>query len=85
MNPFQMMGNFQGAMDMIGKIRSVMQNPASLADVMMERGAIDRNTYNAVKGMGPQQVGQYMMNNGLMTGQQAQGLYSQVPGIQRML
>lgn len=85
MNPFQMMGNMQGAMDMIGKMRAVMQNPASLADVMLERGSIDQNTYNAIKGMGPRQMGQYMMNNGLISGQQAQNLYNQVPGIQRML
>jgi len=82
MNPFQMMGP---AMDMMGKIRAVMQNPASLPDVMLERGAIDQNTYNAIKGMGPQQAGQYMMQNGLLNPQQAQQLYGQVPGVQRMI
>lgn len=82
MNPFQVMGP---AMDMIGKIRTVMQNPATLADVMLERGAIDKNTYNVIKGMGPQQAGQYMMQNGLINPQQAQNLYGQVPGIQRMI
>ena len=81
MNPFNMMGS----MDMISKIRSVLQNPASLPDIMLERGAIDQNTYNAIKGMGPQQAGQYMISNGLMNMQQAQNLYNQVPGVQRLL
>lgn len=82
MNPFNMMG----AMDMIGQIRNVMSNPSSVADVMLKKGSIDQNTYNQIKGMGPQQIGHYMMNNGLMNPQQVQNVYqNQVPGIQKMI
>lgn len=81
MNPFNMMG----AMDMIGQIRSVMSNPSSLADVMLKRNMIDQNTYNQVKGMSPQQLGQYMITNGMINPQQAQNYYNQVPGVQQLL
>lgn len=72
-------------MDFAAKIRSVMQRPASIADVMLEQNKIDQKTYEAVKGMNPQQIGQYMMQNGLLNPQQAQNLYGQVPGVQRMI
>jgi len=78
MNPF-------GAMNLMNQIRTVMNNPASLAEVMLQRNTIDQKTYEQIKGMNPQQIGQYMMNNGLLNQNQAAGLYQRVPGIQRML
>jgi len=82
MNPFQgpVKNPLQGMMNFADRIRTVMQNPSSIADVMLEQGKIDKNTYNAVKGMNPQQIGQYMMQNGLIDPQRAQQAYqTEVP------
>lgn len=89
-NPFRlpvqgMQNPMQRLMDIANKATELQRNPSKMADVLLERGAIDQKSYEAMKGMSPSQIGQYMMQNGMIGQQQAQAAYQNVPHVQNMM
>lgn len=86
MNPFKTMSSMQQMMGMVSQIKNVMKNPGSMADVLRQRGAINDEVYQKIRGMNPSQIGNYMIENGLIDKEAAQRAYQDtVPHIQGML
>lgn len=87
MNPFNvpMQGPFQYFMDIAKHVKEVRQNPGRIANLLLDQGTIDQDTFQKIKGMNPSQIGAYLMQHGLLNRQQAQELYKSVPHINSML
>lgn len=68
MNPLFrcMMGNGYGIGDVIRIFKQAKQNPAMVSNLLYQNGRIDQNQMQAMQNMTPQQMGQYMANNGIM-------------------
>lgn len=76
----------QNVMNALNQIRQMQQNPNGLADLLLQNGKIDKNTYEQIKGYNPQQIGQYLMQTGAMPQQQVQQAYQTVvPQVQEQL
>lgn len=74
MNP--LMGRMNTVMNLMNRVQ---QNPSSIADVLKENGRISDEQYNAIHGMkSPQEIGQYLIQTGSMTQEQAQSAYNQI-------
>ena len=72
MNPlFSMLGNRSGygMGDVIRLFKQAKQNPSIVGNLLYQNGRIDQNQLQAMNGMSPQEMGQYMSQNGIM-GQQ---------------
>ena len=72
MNPLlgmMMNGGGRGIGDVIRLYRQAKQDPSMLGNLLYQNGRIDQNQLQAMNGMNPAQMGQYMANNGIM-GQQ---------------
>lgn len=67
MNPlFSMMGSRNGIGDVIRLYRQAKQNPSMLGDLLYKNGRISQEQLEAMNGMNPQQMGQYMASQGIM-------------------
>ena len=87
MNPFrtQMASPFQFMMNIAKQAKSAQQNPGMIADLLKERGAIDQHMYEQIRTMRPAQIGEYLMQNGVLDRGKAQELYRNVPNISNMI
>lgn len=65
MNPL-FRGSGYGIGDVIRLYKQAKQNPAMVSNLLYQNGRIDQNQMQAMNGMTPQQMGQYMANNGIM-------------------
>jgi hypothetical protein len=72
----------QNMMSIIQYAQQIRQNPAMLANILQERGMIDKQQLKDVQGMGGnfEQIGQYLIQNGKMPSnvQQYEGQVNQV-------
>ena len=67
MNPlFGMLNGGRGIGDVIRLYRQAKQDPSMLGNLLYQNGRIDQNQLQAMNGMNPQQMGQYMAQNGIM-------------------
>lgn len=55
-----------GIGDVVRIFKQAKQNPAMLGDLLYQNGRIDQSQMQAMQGMNPQQMGQYMAQNGIM-------------------
>ena len=64
MNP--LFGNRYGIGDVLRLYKQAKQNPAMLNDLLVQNGRIDQSQVQAMNGMNPAQMGQYLSQNGIM-------------------
>jgi len=64
MNP--LFGNRYGISDVLRLYKQAKQNPSMLGDLLVQNGRIDQSQLEAMKGMNPQQMGQYLASQGVM-------------------
>ena len=64
MNP--LFGNIVGIGDVLRIYKQARQNPSMVGDLLYQNGRISQEQMEAMKGMNPQQMGQYMSQNGIM-------------------
>lgn len=70
MNPlFGMLGNRSGygMGDVIRLFKQAKQNPSIVGNLLYQNGRIDQNQLQAMNGMNPQQMGEYMSSQGIMS------------------
>lgn len=65
MNPLFGKGGY-GIGDVIRIYRQAKQNPGMLGDLLYQNGRIDQAQMEAMNGMNPQQMAQYLSQNGVM-------------------
>lgn len=65
MNPLLGKGGY-GIGDVMRLYKQAKQNPGMLGNLLYQNGRIDQKQMEAMNGMTPQQMGQYMANNGIM-------------------
>ena len=62
--------------DVIRIYQQVRQNPAMLGQLLFQNGRIDQSQYQAIQGMNPQDMANYLSQNGIMgQGVQNNGQY----------
>ena len=64
MNP--LFGNRYGIGDVVRLYKQAKQNPSMLNDLLVQNGRIDQSQVQAMNGMNPSQMGQYLSQNGIM-------------------
>ena len=64
MNP--LFGSMKGIGDVIQLYRKAKQDPSILGNLLYQNGRIDQSQMEAMKGMNPQQMGNYLASNGIM-------------------
>lgn len=65
-----------GLGDVIRIYQQVRQNPAMLSQLLFQNGRIDQNQFQAIQGMNPQDMANYLSQNGIMgQGVQNNGQY----------
>ena len=64
MNP--LFGNRYGIGDVLRLYKQAKQNPSMVGDLLVQNGRIDQSQLEAMKGMTPQEMGQYLSQNGIM-------------------
>lgn len=70
MNPlFSMLGNRSGygMGDVIRLFKQAKQNPSIVGNLLYQNGRIDQSQMQAMQGMNPQQMGEYMSSQGIMS------------------
>lgn len=70
MNPlFSMLGNRSGygMGDVIRLFKQAKQNPSMIGNLLYQNGRIDQSQMQAMQGMNPQQMGEYMSSQGIMS------------------
>lgn len=86
MNPLMggRMGNLMQVMNQVSRLR---QNPNGIADLLKQQGRINDDQYAAIQKMNdPAQIGQYLIQSGVMPQQQAmQAAQTIVPQIQQQM
>ena len=65
MNPLFGKGGY-GIGDVIRIFKQAKQNPGMIGDLLYQNGRIDHNQMQAINGMNPQQMAQYLSQNGVM-------------------
>lgn len=65
MNP--LFGKGYGIGDVVRLYRQAKQNPSILNDLLVQNGRIDQTQVQAMNGMNPAQMGQYLSQNGIMS------------------
>lgn len=85
MNP--LMGGVGNLMRIVNEVQQLKKNPSGIADFLKQQGKVNDEQYKAIQGMkDPSQIGQYLMQNGVMPQQQAmQAANTIVPQIQGRL
>jgi len=53
--------------DVIRIFKQAKQNPSIVGDLLVQNGRIDQSQLQAMNGMTPEQMGQYMSSNGIMS------------------
>ena len=64
MNP--LFGGGYGIGDVMRIYKQVKQNPGMLGNLLYQNGRIDQSQMEAMNGMNPQQMAQYLSQNGIM-------------------
>ena len=64
MNP--LFGGGYGIGDVMRIYKQVKQNPSMLGNLIYQNGRIDQSQMEAMNGMNPQQMAQYLSQNGIM-------------------
>ena len=64
MNP--LFGGGYNIMDVLRIFKQAKQNPSVVGDLLVQNGRIDQSQLEAMKGMNPQQMGQYLASQGIM-------------------
>jgi hypothetical protein len=86
MNPLMggRMGNLMQVMSQVSRLR---QNPNGIADLLKQQGRINDDQYAAIQKMNdPAQIGQYLIQSGVMPQQQTmQAAQTIVPQIQQQM
>lgn len=86
MNPLMggRMGNLMQVMSQVSRLR---QNPNGIADLLKQQGRINDDQYAEIQKMNdPAQIGQYLIQSGVMPQQQAmQAAQTIVPQIQQQI
>ncbi len=86
MNPLMggRMGNLMQVMSQVSRLR---QNPNGIADLLKQQGRINDDQYAEIQKMNdPAQIGQYLIQSGVMPQQQAmQAAQTIVPQIQQQM
>ena len=78
LNPMQRIGQ------VVNDVRMLQQNPNQMAKYLSDHGMINKEQMNNIQNMSPAQVGQYLMQNGVMPQQNVMQAYqTMVPTIQR--
>ena len=79
-NPMQKIGQ------VINDVRMLQQNPEQVAQYLSDHGKINANQMADIQKMSPAQVGQYLMQQGVMPRQGVQNAYqTMVPAIKDKL
>ena len=66
--------------DVIRIYQQVRQNPAMLSQLLYQNGRVNQNQYQAIQNMNPQDMANYLSQNGIMgQGFQNQGQQSNNP------
>ncbi len=78
------MGNLMQVMSQVSRLR---QNPNGIADLLKQQGRINDDQYAEIQKMNdPAQIGQYLIQSGVMPQQQAmQAAQTIVPQIQQQM
>lgn len=84
MNPFSE-NPMLSLMRLIKQAQGIVKDPSKMAAFLRDQGTIDENTFAQINGMSPSQIGEYLMNNGVMSPKQANELYKDVPKLQEMM
>lgn len=66
----------QNVMNALNQIRQMQQNPNGLADLLLQKGKINQQQYEQIKGYNPQQIGQYLIQSGSMARQDVDDAYN---------
>ena len=53
--------------DVIRLYRQAKQNPSIVGNLLYQNGRIDQEQMEAINGMNPEQIGQYLSQNGIMS------------------
>ena len=85
MNP--LMSGMGRMMQVVNQVQQLRSNPAGIASFLKQQGRISDEQYSAIQGMkDPSQIGQYLMQSGVMPQQQAQqAVQTFVPQIQQQI
>lgn len=85
MNP--LMNGVGNIMRIVNEVNQLKKNPSGIADFLKKQGKVSDEQYKAIQKMNdPSQIGQYLMQNGVMPQQQAmQAANTIVPQIQGRL
>ena len=70
---------------MFGMMQAFSQFRNDPAQMLLKSGRITQEQYKAVSGMSPSQMGQYLLNNGVIGGDQFGQLKQNVPQFSNML
>jgi hypothetical protein len=73
------MNNF---MSMMSQLNAFKSNPAQM---LLQSGKITQDQYKAMQGMSPSQMGNYMLNNGIIGGDQFGQLRQAASELQKFL
>lgn len=91
MNPLATKGGvgpIGNMMNVVNQVRQLQQNPNGMADFLKQRGIVNEQQYADIQKMcgNPAQVGQYLLQNGLMPQQQTmQAAQTIAPQVQKQL
>lgn len=55
--------------DVIRIYQQVKSNPAMLSQLLLQNGRVDQNQFQAIQNMNPQDMANYLSQNGIMNGQ----------------
>lgn len=72
-------------LEIIGLYNQVRSNPQMLSQMMLNRGIINQQAFNAMQGMSPSQMGSYLMNNGVLNQNMFNQLSSQATQMQQQI
>ena len=81
-NPFQMINPM---MNMVNQVRQMQSDPSQISKMLLDRGKIDQKTYEAIQGMNPSQIGNYLMQNGILGQNQINSMLPQANQISRIM
>ena len=86
MNPL-MSGRMGDLMRVMNQVSQLRQNPNGIADFLKQQGKVTDEQYAVIQKMNdPSQIGQYLMQSGVMPQQQAmQAAQTIVPQIQQQI
>lgn len=85
-NPFKVQSQMQKVMDFARQAKALQQNPSGISDMLFSNGRISQEQYDAIKEMkSPSEIGNYLMNAGVLGQDQVNRMASAVPQFQQMM